>query len=553
MHGSFRVATCAFLTLGCVLFPARGPAGSQDERALGPGPAWRGPVRPTAANEVFATGNGCAMCHSAAETALAMRSATGEDVSPHGLWQATLMANSFRDPYWRATVAKESARQPERAAALQALCVRCHAPMAHHTAAFAGQPTASVAELAADPLAVDGVSCTVCHKLEAENLGTPDSFSGGGKIGRDRALYGPFDDPAAGPMQMHTGYVPQQGLHLQSSAHCATCHTLTTHHGAGATPFPEQTPYLEWRNSQYSDEAGRGADSRTCQECHMADLGSLRIARNPMGRDFQISPRPSRAHAFVGGNAFLLELLARHRDELGVTAPAAALTRLATATRVQLAERTARVSVTPPRRRGDRLEFSVRVENLTGHKFPTGYPARRAWLQVEVRSGSELLFECGAFDEEGRLVGVTDELALAHVTRIERASDVLVWELVAADADGEATVDLGAMATRKKDNRLLPKGWDAAGPHAESTAPLGTEGDADFLPGSDGVDFAVPLPPDTPHGVRILAWVRYQPIPPAWVAPLRSLTLRECQDFVRMYDAADRTPETAGIGQAFEE
>ena len=30
---------------------------------LGPGPAWRGPVRPTAHNEVFATADGCAMSY----------------------------------------------------------------------------------------------------------------------------------------------------------------------------------------------------------------------------------------------------------------------------------------------------------------------------------------------------------------------------------------------------------------------------------------------------------------------------------------------------------
>ncbi|HPF12925.1 MAG TPA: multiheme c-type cytochrome, partial [Planctomycetota bacterium] len=483
----------------------------------------------------------------------AMRSPTGDDVSPHGLWQATMMANSFRDPYWRGTVAKEIAHKPGQAAEIQAVCVRCHAPMAHHTAALAGEPAATVAEMASDPLAQDGVSCTVCHKIEAENLGTEASFSGRPSIGRNRAIFGPFADPAAGPMQMHSGYEPQLGSHIQSSAHCATCHTLSTHYSLGKSTFPEQTPYLEWRNSQYSDENGRTEQSRTCQECHMPDMGTIKIARNPGGRDFLIQPRPFRAHAFTGGNAFMLDMLGEYREELGVSAPKEALGRMAMATRAQLADRTALVTVTKPERHGDQLEFAVQVENLTGHKFPTGYPARRAWLRVQVRAGNQLVFESGKYDETGRLTQVADELAIPHLSRIEKPEDVMVWEMVAADIDGQATTHLTSMASRLKDNRLLPKGWQATGPHTEKTAPLGTEGDADFVAGGDTVQFSVTLPEGTPTGLRILAWLHYQTIPPAWVESMRSIEADECKDFVRMYDASDKTPETIGIGQAFEE
>src|SRR5215813_13720350 len=92
-----------------------------------------------------------------------------------------------------------------------------------------------------------------------------------------------------------------------------TCHTLTTEHQG--VEFAEQTPYLEWRNSEFSDEAGASETSRTCQQCHMAATGATRIARNPMGRDFLIPVRDGyAAHAFVGGNAFMLDLLRVHRD-----------------------------------------------------------------------------------------------------------------------------------------------------------------------------------------------------------------------------------------------
>ena len=81
----------------------------------------------------------------------------------------------------------------------------------------------------------------------------------------------------------------------------------------------------------------------------MADLGTARIARNPAGRDFVIPPRDHyAAHAFVGGNAFMLDLMRENRDELGVAAPAAALERMARATRAQLSTRSVRVELTAP-------------------------------------------------------------------------------------------------------------------------------------------------------------------------------------------------------------
>jgi hypothetical protein len=353
-------------------------------------------------------------------------------------------------------------------------------------------------------------------------------------------------------MQNHAGYTPQLGAHVTSAAHCATCHTLLTRHAPGAAEFPEQTPYLEWRNSEFTDEQGRTAASRTCQQCHMPDMGEMKIARNPPGRDFLIPPRPFRAHAFVGGNAFLLDLLDKHRDELGVTAPSAALQRMAVATRAQLNTKTAVVTVSPLVRADGRLRFEVTIENLTGHKFPTGYPARRAFLHVQIRAGGQLVFECGAPDANGALKGVADELLIPHRQKVESKDDVVVYELTAGDAAGKPTTHLSAMAQRLKDNRILPKGWRRDGPHADATAPAGIGDDPDFQGGSDTVHFDVPLPEGTPIGLRVLVWLHYQPIPPAWVADLRAVDAPEAKAFVRMYDGADKTPETITIGQRFE-
>ncbi len=520
------------------------------QEPLVPSQAWRGPILPRAQNEVFATGDGCSMCHSTAPRSLAMRDANGADVSPHAMWQASVMANSFRDPYWRASVAKERADAGDRAAEVEASCVRCHAPMAHHTARLGGQPSPTVASLQHDGLAQDGVSCTVCHLVPADDLGTDASFDGQLTIDTARFAYGPYADPNGGIMAFHSGYLPLHGEHVQQSSLCATCHTLHTAH-AGER-FPEQTPYFEWRNSEFTTEPATTATSKSCQQCHMPESAPTRIARTPEGGEFLIPLRaPYRAHTFVGGNAFLLDVLGANREALGVEAPADALQRMAFATRKQLAERTATVEIGELTRADGELRFTVRIENQTGHKFPTGFPSRRAWLQLQVRSGRRVVFDSGGWNRDGALVDVAEPLRHGHRTRITTPQDVLVWELVAGDADGRPTTTLAAMTHRAKDNRLLPRGYRADGPHAGDIAPVAIGNDVDFTAGGDSVDVAIPLPARAGR-VTVVAWLRYQPIPPHWVAPLRAVDAPECRAFVAMYDAADKTPETIAIDQRSE-
>ncbi|MBX3358849.1 MAG: hypothetical protein KF745_10500 [Phycisphaeraceae bacterium] len=553
------LAARAYIAIIGLAFAAAIGGASLQPRGLPDGPTWgRGNFQPTAANTVFATGDGCSLCHSASPSARALWSPTGDDVSPHGLWKATLMAHSAKDPYWRAQVAKETARNPAKAADLEALCLRCHAPMGHHTNLIAGQPPLRLADATSHPLYSDGVSCTVCHQAQPDGLGTEARFSGNLEIKPGRQIFGPYPDPGGQPMIVHSAFTPTHGEHIRSSALCASCHTLRTEHTG--TRFPEQSPYLEWRNSIFSDEAQATADSRSCQECHMADVGPMRVARNPAGADFNLATRsPVRAHAFVGGNALMLDILRTNAADLGVTAPAADLERMARATRAQLSQRTATIELQNIRREtapdGRRwLVFEALITNLTGHKFPTGYPARRAWVQAQVRDGRGTIFNSGDTDESGRLRNVADELAIPHYDVIDSPGQVAVYEMVAADPAGAPTTHLSEMATRLKDNRLLPAGYRPDGPHAEDTAPIGVQGDANFQGGSDRVTYRVPLADEAGGRLTIVASIWYQPIPPAWVAPLRSLTMNspEAAAFVRMYDAAKPKPEQVAITVAFD-
>ena len=493
----------------------------------------------------FVEAQQCALCHSGSPRARALTDANGNDVSPFLTWSATTMANAFRDPYWRAQMSHEIEKDPERKDAIESLCLRCHAPAPSHQSRLDGVVVPSSEALETAPLARDGVSCTVCHQAQAANLGTPESFSGMLDIRDDKRIFGPFAEPTTMPMRMHTGYTPTQGTHISSSALCGACHTLYTHAPDAPRPFLEQAPYLEWRNSTFSDERGATPTSRSCQQCHMPDVGAMRIARNPMGSDFNIAVRDNvRSHTFIGGNAFMLDLLRANADELGVVATPEALVRAAAATRAQLAHDTARIALVNTRRTATGIEFDVEVENLSGHKLPSGYPSRRAWLQVDVRAGRDTVFSSGALDEKGQLRGVADELGEPHRDRIESASHVAIYEMVAVDAKGKATTSLADMVSRTKDTRLLPRGWRADGPHADETRPVGVGTDDDFTGGRDVVTYAVTLPDSARGSLTIVARLQYQAIPAAWANGLRSSTTKPAQTFLRMYDAAQNTPET---------
>ncbi|MEO0479784.1 MAG: multiheme c-type cytochrome [Planctomycetota bacterium] len=552
-HALFLFATLGSLSVGVGSLDTdtveRSPDGEQRDEIQG------------GTRNAFTEAETCALCHSASENANALWSPTGDDVSPHGTWQATMMANSFRDPYWRAQVRKEVLAAPteEKAEEIEALCITCHGPAAHHTALLAGKESLGVFGSAKDSLALDGVTCTVCHQATPDGLGEESSFSGGLVIRDERKIYGPYEDPSGRPMLMHTGYEATHGGHMSESALCGSCHTLYTHHIQDGPRFPEQTPYLEWRNSDFSTEASvadaaenEGLRPTNCQECHMPDQGPMRIARNPAGRDFNIPIRnPFRSHGFVGGNAYMLDILRENREELGVKATPEALARSARATRRNLAHNAADLEVIDLAVGEDgKATFDVVVTNKTGHKLPTGYPARRAWLRVQVRSGRTQLFESGGFDERGELEAARgrDAFDQPHHDRITDSSQVQIYEMVADDDSGEPTSYLTRMASRRKDNRLLPAGWSVDGPHAGDTAPVGVGDDRDFVGGQDRVRFEVDLPEGTsPQDVVVVAWLLYQPVPPHWIEPLRGLEAPEPERFVRMADAAQARPETLAV------
>jgi hypothetical protein len=480
----------------------------------------------------FTTHDRCTMCHSAAPGVLT--DATGRNVAPETLWRGSMMAVAGRDPYWLAAFEHELAAIPAARATIERTCTRCHTPAGAVAADDAEQPfgfdTITRGTDAVADLAREGVTCTACHQITAAGLGTAASFTGGYALDTARRIYGPHAAPFAGPMQNAVNYTPTHGPHMTTSAHVRDVshghHPRPRRAGGNAVgpAFPEQVPYLEWRNSAFRDEAPAGPEAVTCQGCHMPtrDANGAVIATRLSNRPRNLSPRsPIGQHTFAGANAYMLGLLADEAAWVGAASTPAELRAGAAEAQATL-RRAAALRLEGIARTDAGLHFDVRIDNQAGHRFPTGYPTRRAWLHVVVRDTAGMVrFESGATDAQGRLVArdgrvLESETLRPHLDTLTREDDVAVYEAVLGDAMGRATHVLLHATQYLKDNRLMPRGWSATHPDAAMTAPVGTQGDADFVAGGDTVHVRIAPAGWTPGRVEVT--LRFQSIPPAAAA-----------------------------------
>lgn len=247
-------------------------------------------------------------------------------------------------------------------------------------------------------------------------------------------------------------------------------------------------------------------------------------------------------HLFVGGNAFMLRIFNRYRDELGVEASRAEFEATAQATLRQLREDTATVAVEAVEREGQSLAFDVAVENLTGHKFPTGYPARRTWLHVTVRDAAgRVVFDSGAPRPDGSIAGNDADADATrfepHYEQINSADQVQIYEPILGDRTGRPTTGLLTATQYLKDNRLLPRGFDKATAHADVAVYGQALVDRDFSGAGDRVRYRVNLGPDNGR-FTITADLLYQSIGYRWAHNLSSYDAPEPKRFLRYYQEA---------------
>jgi len=492
----------------------------------------------------FAASGNCATCHrwdSTTSPPTNVDLANAEVVGIAGDWAGTMMANAARDPFYLATVTAEMGAVPTYSTAIQTKCLTCHAPMASYEARLAGVKF-GLEEMYASELGLDGVSCLLCHRVEAVNLGTDASYSGnfviGDQTGSARPVYGPFADVATTPMVNRIAFTPVYGAQVLESRMCAACHTLRTEavdpvsQQFSGVIFPEQMPYKEWLNSSHVTTA-------SCQSCH-APLTSGSVRLSSVGPTRGLAPFGK--HHFVGGNAFMLGLMRQDRlgaNTLALVADPASFDAAIARTENGLSQASATLAASACVD-AETLTVDVTVTNLTGHKLPTGFPNRRIWLHARVVDASgATVFDSGAVDASGEIVGLDTDFEPHHQT-ISRSDQVQVYEAVMGDLYNRPTQRLLHAARYLKDNRVLPAGLPSDIADAE-IRPIGVATDANFGNGQDQVRYVVGR-----AGLRapftVSVELLYQATPPRPVAALVAYSSSEIDRFMALYRVASNVP-----------
>ena len=497
----------------------------------------------------FHTSDRCLACHNELTTP------SGQDVSIGLHWRASVMANSARDPYWQASVRRETIDHADMSGDIQDECSVCHMPMMHYQAKLQGEKgqvfsyLPFVAHRKAAGAAEDGVTCSVCHQISKEKLGTRESFNGGFVVEKpdsknDRPEYGPFK---IAPGQQHImdssteGFKPTESQHIRDSALCGSCHQLyTTARGEGGKDIgylAEQMPYLEWLHSDYPKKY-------SCQECHMPAV------QEPVQISSALGPLRTgmRQHVFLGGNFLLPGMLNRYRADLDVAALPQELSAAQQGTLAFLQTQSARLTIRSVDVAAEQLRAEVFVENLTGHKLPTAYPSRRAWIHFVVKDrNGKTVFESGALNPDGSIQGndndADKERYEPHYREITSSDQVEIFEPILKDSEGKVTTGLLAAIGYLKDNRVLPSGFDKTTAEKDIAVAGDALEDPNFVAGGATVRYAVPIGSgEGPFHVEVELW--YQPIGFRWAHNLQPYDAAEPQRFVNYYESVSSSTAT---------
>lgn len=452
---------------------------------------------------------------------------------PNDSWAGTMMANAARDPVFFAALAVANQDMP----GVGTFCLRCHSPVAF-VRGHATPPDGSGFgdEALEGNIDWQGIGCDACHR--AEHAPPPDSpyLLGNAQLyySDDTAKHGPYADSES-PAHA-TAHDPA----LSSSAFCGQCHQVTNPERklrdavtGEETPydFPLDTTYEEWKNSAF---AGDGPDAAGCIDCHMAKkAGKWPVVKQ--GEPLRDDPRD---HAFVGGNHWGIQAVMKANPERAKKYEAAfqlaldrTLALLASAVKVTLVEAPAEAKP------GDTVDVTVRVENLTGHKFPTGYAeSRRAWVAIALvdgEGGERVLL--GGYDDA---TGTIADEPPTHVYRAVHGK----WNGSSAEPEEHLALHDAIVS----DTRIPPKGFVAS----PTTLPTG---EIDFGDGRGGyrnddeATFSVTIPGDAHGAQTLVARVYYQSMTREYVELLaeQNQTDSTGQALAAIYEETGRAPPIA--------
>lgn len=496
---------------------------------------------------LFPTAKQCNGCHGFDPQMNAMVDWQGNDVNVYDDWSTTMMANSAKDPFWRAKVSHEVLVNPSHKLDLETKCTSCHAPQGHFTSLLRGSSHYTIDDMVIDSIGLDGVSCGACHMKSAENL--EHLFSGEANYDTSGVMFGPYQTPFAAPMNSFVGFNPVFSEHINSSGICASCHTLFTEsvdlegEFTGET-FAEQATYHEWINSDFDDE---GITPQSCQSCHMPRLeDNIVISANYLF----LQPRsPYALHDLIGANIPMIKLIQENKEQLNIDAADEHFEETISKTLDLLQQKSLDIELTLNEAKDDSISFDVKLTNKAGHKFPSGYPSRRLFVEFVVTDLlGDTIFSSGVLDDGYNLQGHDDNFE-PHHDIITDENQVQIYEYVLADVNGEVTTILEQAYEGLKDNRLPPRGFSKSHEVYDTTQIYGLAlVDANFNyednqegSGSDRLGYRIALNGYS-GSIDVSAKVYYQALPPRWLTSMFEVQSPEIDSFKNMLETADMSP-----------
>jgi len=487
-------------------------------------------ILPDQSNSWFSTSGNCIPCHD--QNTVSSRDKLNNDVSPVSLWRSAMVANSSKDPFWQAKVKHEGLENPAHLEALENVCTRCHAPMGMVNALLTGANPYTLTSLKSDEIGQDGISCTVCHQIQDFNS---EEFSGQFTINTNKEIYGPYTNPLINQMRMNSGFTPVYSKEINNSKLCGICHTLITNsvdeNGEfTGKSFVEQAIYHEWENSTY------GKQNTSCQSCHMPRLNEpIKISSVP---GFLTGREPFGRHDFTGGNLFMLNLLNQNHESLQLNSGTEFLSQTIDRTRVMLTEKTVSLKIRETYLLDDSVYIKVAITNLAGHKFPTGFPSRRAYLEFIAINGEDTIFHSGKPGSAALSNSQSDKFEPHHEI-IRNDQQAQIYEFVMGDTKGMVTTVLEKAYSPLKDNRMPPIGFDPL-QMTDTIRVIGQAGqDPDYLNGSgeETILFIIPITKTTER-TRLRVALHYETVPESWVHELfeKSENATEISRFKSLYE-----------------
>lgn len=488
-------------------------------------------------NDFFAAAGACMFCHNA------QLDEAGNSVAIVNDWRSTMMANAARDPFWKAKVSHETLVYPQLKTEIETVCTRCHAPMGNINAFKTGAESYTITEMNEDSIALDGVSCTVCHQIIPESMG---NSSGNFLTSDNKMIYGPYPDPFGNPMINNTGYQPVYSEHIKDSRLCASCHTLITNPlDFDGVPtggeFVEQAPYQEWENSIFP---AQGTD---CYSCHVPEIDDIvKLSTMPPWLEGRT---PYGKHHFAGANAFMLKLLRANIEELGLTAETVQFDSTIARTIKNLQLKTLSLQLAEISRDKDTLVIEIELENMAGHKLPSAYPSRRVFIELfAISNNSDTIFHSGKMDVDNNIIG-EDVGFEPHYDLIHSPEQVQIYEMVMGDVNGEITTVLERSSMHLKDNRIPPAGFTTDHFSYDTVKIVGNAlSDANFNKtngtqgsGRDAVYYNI-LVNGTQWDIEVTAKVHYQTVSNKWLQEMFAYSSADIDAFKSFYDEADKTP-----------